>query len=120
MARIYHTAHKRAKINNTVRNLLTALLIHQQVVVTKQYKIRVQQRFDRLITLAKKANLASYRRALNLVRKSQTTSQGDFLITELKNLARRYEKRPGGYLTSVILPSRRGDNATTYLLKLVA
>lgn len=120
MARIYHTAHKRAKINNIVRNLLTELLIHEQVIVTREYKQRVKKTFDYLITFAKKKTLAGYRSAFKLIRKSQPLKDRQFLITKLKKLANQYEKRNGGYLTSAILSNRRGDDATCYCLKLIA
>lgn len=120
MARIYHTAHKRAKRRNLVRNLLTELLIHDSVIVTRDFKKTVKKEFDHLITLAKKNTLNHYRQALNLVRKSQKTTDKKFIITKLKTLAQKYAGRSGGYLTSAILPNRRGDNATTYFLKLVS
>ena len=119
MARVYHTAHKRAKINNIVRNLLTELLLYEQVVVTRDYKQRVKKAFDHLITFAKKDTLASYRHALNLIRKSQGAKNQQFMITKLKTLANKYQTRPGGYLTSALLANRRGDAAACYALKLV-
>ncbi len=119
MARIYHTAHKRAKINNIVRNLVTELLLHEQVVVTREYKQRVKQKFDYLITFAKLDTLAGYRAAFKLIRKSQRLKDHQFLIVKLKQLARQYENRHGGYLTSALLANRRGDDAPRYCLKLV-
>lgn len=119
MARIYHTAHKRAKLRNILRSQVTDLILHGHIKLTSKRKDEIKRLFDKLITLAKNGDLHSIREILKVVRKNVKNTQNEHALGKLKTLAIKYKDRKSGYLRIYNLGQRRGDHANLYYLTLI-
>lgn len=105
-----NTSHRIAMYRNMANSVITS----EQIITTVQKAKEVRRVVDRLVTLGKSGTLASRRLAF-----SRTRDKG--VVEKLfGELAKRYEKRPGGY-TRVLKTSdlRRGDAAQMAVLELV-
>lgn len=95
-----------------IENMVTSLLIHQEIKTTLQ-KAKVAQRLaDRMITLGKTDTLAARRKAFATLQDHQLTS------TLFKEIAPRFKNRVGGYTRILHLQRRKGDGAQLALLQL--
>jgi large subunit ribosomal protein L17 len=103
-------AHRRALF----RNLVTALLEHEQIRTTEPKAKEIRRLADRMITLGKRGTLHARRRALAFVRKRSVVKK---LFDEV---APRFASRAGGYTRVIGLGPRRGDAAPLSLVELVA
>ena len=83
MSRVYHTAHKRAKFCNIVRNLVTELVLCEHVKVTKSRKNQVKNTFDKLVTLAKNNTLHDYRQIFQIIRKNVKDDKNVYVLAKL-------------------------------------
>lgn len=96
-----------------MKNMATSLIQHERIK-TGLAKGKELRRFtDRLITYAKKGDLASYRRAARL------TMTKDSLTKLFTILADRYEGRSGGYTRVLKTYPRFGDQAEVAFVELV-
>ena len=96
-----------------LRNLVTSLLEKERVETTHAKAKELRRVADRMITLGKRGDLASRRRALRIVR-----SQG--AVKKLfSDIALRFESRPGGYTRIFQIGPRVGDGASMALIELV-
>ncbi len=95
-----------------LRNQVDALFRHNRIRTTVQKAKETQRLAEKLITLAKRGDLAARRQVLRHVRDKN-------LVGHLfEELAGHYEGREGGY-TRVIRAGRRvGDNAQMAILEL--
>lgn len=127
------TNHRKALF----RNLAAALLQHGQITTTLPKAQAVQPFVEKLITLARKGDLAARRRAIALLqdRYLVTTDKktGDAVYEERSNgedrrliqklfedIGPAYTHRPGGYTRIVKLAQHRiGDGANLVVLQLV-
>jgi large subunit ribosomal protein L17 len=103
------SAHRRALL----RNLVTALLEHEQIETTDAKAKEVRRVAERMITLGKRGSLHARRRALRVVRSREVASK---LFEEL---AQRYRERAGGYTRVLKVRRRVGDAAPLSLIELV-
>jgi large subunit ribosomal protein L17 len=103
------TDHKEAML----RNLVTSLILHERIETTEAKAKELRKLADRMITLGKKGDLASLRRALRSVRSKQAVGK---LFTEI---APRYVARNGGYTRIIKYRNRKGDGATTAIIEWV-
>jgi len=101
--------HRLALMRNQVRDLLT----HGRIVTTLPKAKELRRYAERMITLAKKGDLASRRRALAFIQDKVVVRK---LFTELRE---KYLDRPGGYTRIVKLGERRGDGAFLAMVELV-
>jgi large subunit ribosomal protein L17 len=93
---------------------LNAELQERHVVTTVTRAKTVRSLVERLITYAKKGDLASRRQAARFV-KSKEVLKGLF-----ETLGTRYSKRPGGYTRVLKLSgNRHGDNSPMAIIALV-
>lgn len=95
-------------------NLATELFRHRAITTTETRAKRVQPLAERLITQAKKGDLASRRRVMRTVR------QKDVVYSLFEEIAPDFAERPGGYTRITKIGPRRGDNAPMAVLELVA
>lgn len=102
-------AHEKA----ILANLATALFEHGAITTTQTRAKRVQPLAERLITQAKKGDLANRRRVMQTLKTKTATH---VLMTEI---APKFSDRPGGYTRITKLENRKGDNAPMALLELV-
>ena len=95
------------------RNMVTSLLEHERIQTTDPKAKEVRRIAEKLITLGKKGDLASRRRALAYIRDK------DVVHKWFAEISPRFEQRPGGYTRIMKLGNRRGDNAPISVLELV-
>ena len=110
------------------RNLVSSLFEHETISTTLEKAKEVKGFAEKLITLGKKGDLASRRRAIKLLnnRAIYTEDNGEMVksgtvIGKLfSEIGPRYLDRPGGYTRIIRLSKRRlGDNGKLVLLQLV-
>ena len=94
-------------------NLATSLFEHGGITTTVAKAKRLRPVAERLVTFAKKGDLAARRRVLRTVRDKSVVHT---LFTEI---GPRYENRHGGYTRIVKLGPRKGDNAPMARIELV-
>jgi len=99
--------------NLMLRNLVTSLFEHEQITTTLPKARDAARLAEKIITLGKKGDIPSYRRAQSFV--LNTT----LLPKIFGTFASRYSSRPGGYTRIHKFVNRRGDNAPTAILELV-
>src|SRR5213595_3140413 len=86
-------------------NLATALFEHGKITTTEAKAKRVRPLAERMITFAKRGDLAARRRVLMVVRDKTIVHE---LFTDI---GPRYANRPGGYTRITKIGPRKGDNA---------
>ena len=102
-------AHERLLLNN----LATALFQHKRIVTTETKAKRLRPLAERLVSFAKRGDLAARRRVLQ-----QITDKG--AVHELfVNIAPQVADRSGGYTRITKLGFRKGDNAPMAVIELV-
>ena len=97
----------------TMRDMARAILINQRIYTTVGKAKEARKMVDHLITLGKRGTLACRRRAFSIL-------CDHTLVSNLfNNIAKRFEKRNGGYTRVIRLGTlRRGDNAKLAFLEL--
>lgn len=96
-----------------LRAMTTYLLESGQIKTTVTRAKEVAPLAEKMITLAKGANLANYRRALSFLTKEDVAKK---LFGEL---AQKYSTRDGGYTRLVRTGPRRGDAAEMAIVELI-
>lgn len=96
-----------------LRNMVTDLLKHGKVTTTLAKAKELRRVADKMITLAKKGDLASRRRALGFIKDKSIVRK---LFSELRE---KYLDRPGGYTRIVKVGPRRGDSSPMAIVELV-
>ena len=96
-----------------LRAMVTYLLENGQIKTTLARAKEVQPLAEKMITLAKKNDLAAYRQALSFITKEDVAHK---LFTEINQ---KYVSRDGGYTRVVRMGPRRGDAAEMAIVQLV-
>ena len=96
-----------------LRAMVTYLLENGQIKTTITRAKEVAPVAEKMITLAKKNDLASYRQALGFITKEDVAKK---LFQEL---GPKYADRNGGYTRVVKIGPRRGDAAEMAIIQLV-
>ena len=96
-----------------LRAMTTYLLENGQIKTTITRAKEVAPVAEKMITLAKKNDLASYRQALGFITKEDVAKK---LFQEL---GPKYAERNGGYTRVVRIGPRRGDAAEMAIIQLV-
>ena len=96
-----------------LRAMTTYLLENGQIKTTVSRAKEVAPIAEKMITLAKNANLANYRRALSWLTKEDVAKK---LFDEISP---KYADRNGGYTRIIKIGVRRGDAAEMAILELV-
>ena len=117
------SAHRKSML----RNLTTDVIVNGKIVTTEQRAKEVRRQVEKMITLGKKGDLASRRRAaaylMDVV--ADVKEDGDDIVvqTALQKLfdevAPRFKDRNGGYTRIIKMQERRGDAAKMAVLELV-
>jgi large subunit ribosomal protein L17 len=94
-------------------NLATQLFEHRRITTTEAKAKRVRPLAERLITFAKRGDLASRRRVLTVVRDKGVVHE---LFTQI---APAMAERQGGYTRITKIGNRKGDNAPLAVIELV-
>ena len=96
-----------------MRAMVTYLLENGQIKTTVSRAKEVAPLAEKMISLAKTNNLASYRQALAFITKEDVAKK---LFDEI---GPKYEARSGGYTRIVRIGPRRGDAAEMAIIQLV-
>jgi large subunit ribosomal protein L17 len=94
-------------------NLATQLFTHRSITTTEAKAKRVRPLAERLITFAKRGDLAARRRVLTVVRDKSVVHE---LFTEIAPVM---AERQGGYTRITKIGPRKGDNAPMAVIELV-
>ncbi len=96
-----------------LRAMVTYLLENGQIKTTVTRAREVAPMTEKMITLARKNNLATYRQALAFITKEDVAKK---LFDEI---GPKYADRDGGYTRIVKIGPRRGDAAEMAIIQLV-
>jgi large subunit ribosomal protein L17 len=94
-------------------NLAASLFEHKRITTTVTKAKRLRPYAERLITFAKKGDLASRRRVLGVISSKSIVHE---LFTDI---APAVENRAGGYTRITKIGNRKGDNAPMAVIELV-
>ena len=96
-----------------IKNMLNSLIKYEQITTTLPKAKALKPQADKIITLGKKDTLINTKA---LVSKLQDINSANKVK---KNLAKRYEKRKGGYTRIIKAGFRYGDNAPMAVIEFV-
>ena len=102
-------SHRKAMFANMAASLIT----HEQIVTTLPKAKELKPIMDKLVTLAKKGDLAARRRAIAKIRDK------DAVRKLFEVMGERYAERNGGYTRVLKAGFRHGDNAPMAVIELV-
>ncbi|TGY87174.1 50S ribosomal protein L17 [Marinicauda algicola] len=102
-------SHRRAMF----ANMAASLIEHEQIVTTLPKAKELKPLMDKLITLAKKGDLAARRLAISKIRNEEQVKK------LFDTLGERYSERNGGYTRVLKAGFRHGDNAPLAVIELV-
>lgn len=114
----HRVAHRKLNRTSSHRkamfaNMAASLLEHEQITTTLPKAKELSPIMDKLVTLAKKGDLASRRQAIAQVRDK------DAVRKLFEVMGERYRDRPGGYTRVLKAGFRYGDNAPMAVIELV-
>ena len=111
---------KNKKLNKTsshrkamFMNMSNALIKHEQITTTLPKAKELKRFIEKIITLGKKGDLLSLRKAISVLQDKKMASK------VFGTLAERYKDRQGGYTRVIKLGNRFGDNAPMSVIELV-
>jgi len=96
-----------------LRNMVTSLFRHEQLVTTDAKAKEVRPLAEKMITLAKRGDLHARRKALGYLQDKATVHK---LFGEIKD---RYLDRQGGYVRIIKKGTRKGDAAPVSIIQLL-
>ena len=110
-----------------LRDLTTSLIVNGSITTTEPRAKEVRKTMDQMISLAKKGDLSSRRKAAAFVRNvvADVKENGDDIKVQsalqslFDDLAPKYADRNGGYTRILKTMPRRGDGAKMVILELV-
>lgn len=103
------TAHRLAMLKNQV----TSLFLHGSITTTEA-KARVTKRIaEKTLTTAKKGTLEAKRQVRKVIKDKEAFRK------IFEEYAPKYAERPGGYISMIKLPPRRGDASKMAVLTFV-
>ena len=103
------SSHRKAMLGN----MSVALIKHEQIQTTLPKAKELSPFVDKLITLGKKGDLASRKKAYSILPEKQWVSK---IFDELSE---RYKERDGGYTRVLKAGFRYGDSAPMAVIELV-
>jgi len=96
-----------------IANLATELFRHKAITTTETKAKRLRPHAERLITQAKKGDLAARRRVMETIRDKGV------VYSLFEEIAPTFSERPGGYTRITKVGPRKGDNAPMAVIELV-
>ncbi len=103
------TSHRKALL----KNLAIALIVNERIETTVAKAKELRRIVERMITLGKKGDLASRRRAFSMLRHEPSVAK------LFSTFADRYKTRNGGYTRIIKFRKRMGDGAELSYIELV-
>ena len=96
-----------------LKSLVESLFTYNRIQTTDTRAKEAKKLADKIITLGKAGDLHSRRQALKILPRKE-------VIKDIfNNIAKRYERRPGGYTRVIKAGRRRGDGVAVSVLELV-
>jgi large subunit ribosomal protein L17 len=95
------------------RNMVTDFLDKERIITTVAKAKELRPFAEKMITLGKRDNLHSRRRALSIIRRKSVVHK------LFDSLAPRYADRNGGFTRIIRLGFRKGDTAEIAIIELV-
>jgi len=122
-----HFSRPSAHRNAMLENLATQLLQYEVIQTTEPKAKELRSVVDKLITLAKRGDIASRRLAASRLNQRVVDSsnvddskrRNEVLKKLFDDIAKRNANRPGGYTRIIKLGNRHGDNAPMVRIELV-
>ena len=109
---------KLGRDNKHRRSMLATLtkqvIMNERIQTTDTRAKEVRKSVDKMITLGKRGDLVSRRNALAFLH-----NDSEVVNKVFDDLAKRYEKRDGGYTRILKVDERRGDGALISIIELV-
>ena len=109
---------KLGRDNKHRRSMLATLtkqvIMNERITTTDTRAKEVRKSVDKMITLGKRGDLVSRRSALAFLH-----NDTEVVYKIFDDLAKRYEKREGGYTRILKVDERRGDGALMSIIELV-
>ena len=102
--------HRRSMLATMTKQVIT----NESITTTDTRAKEVRKFVEKMITYGKKGDLVSRRKALAFLHNDTEVVNKIF-----NDLAKRYEKREGGYTQILKVAERRGDNSLMVILRLV-
>ena len=102
--------HRRSMLATLTKQVIT----NERIETTDTRAKEVRKSVDKMITLGKRGDLVSRRSALAFLHNDTEVVEKIF-----NDLAKRYEKRDGGYTRILKVLERRGDGALISIIELV-
>ena len=102
--------HRRSMLANLTKDLIN----NERIETTETRAKEVRKFVDKMISYGKDGSLVARRNALAFLQNDKETVKKVF-----DDLAKRFEKRNGGYTRILKLNERRGDDALVVILELV-
>ena len=113
----FKAAYTKSKYENMLRNVVTDLVLHGHVKVTKAVSTDVVKEAARLVTLTKKEDVMNAKRnAARFVRNLDDEAGVNALNKLFNEIGPKMANRNGGYTRQLKLGNRRGDNAPIVLV----
>ena len=103
------TSHRKALL----MNLSNSLIKHEQITTTLSKAKELRPFVEKIITLGKKGDLVSRRKAISILQDQKNTKKIFDVISA------RYKERSGGYTRIIKVGNRFGDKAPTAIIELV-
>ncbi|OUW97025.1 MAG: 50S ribosomal protein L17 [Pelagibacteraceae bacterium TMED237] len=104
-----NSSHRKAMF----MNLSNSLIKHEQITTTLPKAKELKRFVEKIITLGKKGDLVSRRKAISILQNQLMTKK------IFEEISVRYKDRNGGYTRIIKLGNRTGDNAPTAVIELV-
>jgi large subunit ribosomal protein L17 len=109
----FKAGYTASKNKSMLRNVVTDLVMNGQVQVTSGVVKELKTLADKLVTLGKDDSLSARRKAASILRSEESVKK------LFDDLAKKFEKRNGGYTRAIKLGNRRGDDAEVVLVSYV-
>lgn len=103
-----NTSHRRALL----RNLVTSLILEERIETTVPKAKAMRPHVEKMITLAKKGDVASRRQAASYLMTRES-------VDKLFEIAPRFGDREGGYTRLILGGFRRGDGGEKAFIELL-
>ncbi|MCF0107439.1 MAG: 50S ribosomal protein L17 [Bacilli bacterium] len=108
----FKAAYTKSKYENMIRNVVTDLILKGSVKVTKAVAKDVVTEASHLVTLTKKEDVMNAKRqAARFVRNIENEEGKSALDVLFNQVGPKYVARNGGYVRTLNLGNRKGDNA---------
>lgn len=103
-----------------IRNITTKLMLHERIKTTEAKAKVVAPVAEKMISLARKGDLASRRQVLTVIENKEVVQKlFDVIATRYNNRQRTDAGGTGGYTRILRVGPRHGDGAPMVLLELV-